>query len=352
MALAGHGGGRGEPAPVRGPGAPVRPLPRPHPRPARPARLPGRGPPDGARSARPRDDLAAAHRPGPADRLPVLGRAGVLLRPVRRPGRGLLRLQPAAAPALSGARDPGPGPRLLRPGAGPRGLCPDAPPRGRLSRPPGRRGRRAGPRDRRRPCAAPAFALALGAAAPALSTPSPSPTSGPRRCWTASISTWRPAPIVALIGPSGAGKTSLLHLLLGLAPLTAGEVWSATWRCRRSAGSPVPSPGPARRRFVVPGSLGDNSPWRAAAPRPTRSRPSPAGRAGRRDRTPQRRPAAHRRTRRRAVGRRAAPDRPGPRPAEARPDPPAGRADGQPRRGVGSRPAADHRPRGARAAPP
>src|SRR5690606_33367039 len=33
-----------------------------------------------------------------------------------------------------------------------------------------------------------------------------------------------PGQIVALTGASGAGKSSLLHLLLGLAPLTGGEV--------------------------------------------------------------------------------------------------------------------------------
>ncbi|MFW8696363.1 ATP-binding cassette domain-containing protein, partial [Mesorhizobium japonicum] len=34
----------------------------------------------------------------------------------------------------------------------------------------------------------------------------------------------RPGQIVALVGASGAGKSSLLHLLLGLAPLSGGDV--------------------------------------------------------------------------------------------------------------------------------
>jgi len=34
-----------------------------------------------------------------------------------------------------------------------------------------------------------------------------------------------PGQVVALMGASGSGKSSLLHLLLGLAPLSAGEVW-------------------------------------------------------------------------------------------------------------------------------
>lgn len=63
---------------------------------------------------------------------------------------------------------------------------------------------------------------------------------------------------VALVGPSGAGKTSLLHLLLGLAPLTAGEVWiddSALSDDGDLAGAVAWA---GQHPFVSPGSMGHN----------------------------------------------------------------------------------------------
>ncbi|WP_339873249.1 thiol reductant ABC exporter subunit CydD [uncultured Brevundimonas sp.] len=64
--------------------------------------------------------------------------------------------------------------------------------------------------------------------------------------------------IVALVGPSGSGKSSLLHLLLGLAPLTGGEV-EADGLALSAAGSFTDRVGWASQApVVVPGTLGDN----------------------------------------------------------------------------------------------
>ena len=64
--------------------------------------------------------------------------------------------------------------------------------------------------------------------------------------------------IVALVGPSGSGKSSLLHLLLGLAPLAAGEV-EADGLALSAAGSFTDRVGWASQApVVVPGTLGDN----------------------------------------------------------------------------------------------
>ena len=64
--------------------------------------------------------------------------------------------------------------------------------------------------------------------------------------------------IVALVGPSGSGKSSLLHLLLGLAPLGSGEV-EADDLALSTAGSFTDRVGWASQApVVVPGTLGEN----------------------------------------------------------------------------------------------
>lgn len=68
----------------------------------------------------------------------------------------------------------------------------------------------------------------------------------------------RPGQLVALVGCSGAGKSSLLHLLLGLAPLTAGEVLIGDERlsdCGDFAGRIAWA---SQAPVIVPGSLRDN----------------------------------------------------------------------------------------------
>jgi len=68
----------------------------------------------------------------------------------------------------------------------------------------------------------------------------------------------RPGQLVALAGGSGAGKSSLLHLLLGLAPLTSGEVRVGGERlsaCGDFAGSVAWA---SQSPMIVPGTLGDN----------------------------------------------------------------------------------------------
>ena len=64
--------------------------------------------------------------------------------------------------------------------------------------------------------------------------------------------------IVAVAGPSGSGKSSLLHLLLGLSPLSAGDVRIGDARLSR-VGDFAGSVGWASQTsLVVPGSLGEN----------------------------------------------------------------------------------------------
>jgi ATP-binding cassette subfamily C protein CydD len=67
-----------------------------------------------------------------------------------------------------------------------------------------------------------------------------------------------PGSIVALVGPSGSGKSSLLHLLLGLAPLAGGEV-EIDGLALSVAGSFTDRVGWASQApVVVPGTLGEN----------------------------------------------------------------------------------------------
>ena len=67
-----------------------------------------------------------------------------------------------------------------------------------------------------------------------------------------------PGEVVALLGPSGSGKTTLLNLLLGLAPLSAGEVAVGGERLSH-LGSIAPSVAWAGQSPVVlPGTLADN----------------------------------------------------------------------------------------------
>lgn len=67
-----------------------------------------------------------------------------------------------------------------------------------------------------------------------------------------------PGQIVALLGPSGSGKTTLLNLLLGLAPLSGGEVAIGDQRLSR-VGSLAPAVAWAGQAPVIlPGTLADN----------------------------------------------------------------------------------------------
>lgn len=64
--------------------------------------------------------------------------------------------------------------------------------------------------------------------------------------------------IVALVGPSGSGKSSLLHLLLGLAPLAGGEVEVDDLRLSAAGSFTDRVSWASQAPVVVPGSLGEN----------------------------------------------------------------------------------------------
>lgn len=68
----------------------------------------------------------------------------------------------------------------------------------------------------------------------------------------------RPGEIIALIGASGTGKSSLLHLLLGLAPLTQGEVTVGDTRLTEVGGFASNIAWAGQNPMVTPGTLGEN----------------------------------------------------------------------------------------------
>lgn len=67
-----------------------------------------------------------------------------------------------------------------------------------------------------------------------------------------------PGEVVALLGPSGSGKTTLLNLLLGLAPLSAGEVSIGDQRLSRLGSIAASVAWAGQSPVVLPGTLADN----------------------------------------------------------------------------------------------
>lgn len=67
-----------------------------------------------------------------------------------------------------------------------------------------------------------------------------------------------PGEVVALLGPSGSGKTTLLNLLLGLAPLTAGEVWIGDQRLSHLGSIAAAAAWAGQAPVILPGTLADN----------------------------------------------------------------------------------------------
>ncbi|RZJ84300.1 MAG: ATP-binding cassette domain-containing protein, partial [Brevundimonas sp.] len=70
--------------------------------------------------------------------------------------------------------------------------------------------------------------------------------------------TVRPGQIVALMGPSGSGKSSLLHLLLGLAPLSQGQIELGGLKLNPADGLAADIAWASQNPVVLPGTLGEN----------------------------------------------------------------------------------------------
>jgi ATP-binding cassette subfamily C protein CydD len=68
----------------------------------------------------------------------------------------------------------------------------------------------------------------------------------------------RPSEIVALLGPSGAGKTTALNLLLGLAPLTGGEVLVDGVALREAGAWTRSIAWMGQDPVIMPGSIAEN----------------------------------------------------------------------------------------------
>ncbi|WP_165184541.1 thiol reductant ABC exporter subunit CydD [Caulobacter soli] len=67
-----------------------------------------------------------------------------------------------------------------------------------------------------------------------------------------------PGEVVALLGPSGSGKTTLLNLLLGLAPLSGGEVLVGDRRLSHLGSIAASVAWAGQSPVVLPGTLADN----------------------------------------------------------------------------------------------
>jgi len=67
-----------------------------------------------------------------------------------------------------------------------------------------------------------------------------------------------PGEVVALLGPSGSGKTTLLNLLLGLAPLSGGEVMVGDQRLSHLGSIAASVAWAGQSPVVLPGTLADN----------------------------------------------------------------------------------------------